>query len=87
MYSYLHNRYIMSQQAMNFITTPRWKIDDTFELPINQDMLQNIVHVFTRHPLPSPTSQTIHHCYKIQTNARWEIIYCNFILLFVWILA
>jgi hypothetical protein len=87
MYSYLHNRYIVSQQATNFITTPSWKIDDTFELPTNHDMLQNIIHVFTRHPLPSPTSRTKHHCYNIQTNASWEILYCTFILLFVWISA
>jgi len=87
MYSYLHNSNIVSQQATNFITTPSWKIDDTFELPTNHDTLQNIVHVFTRHPLPSPTSRTKHHCYNIQTRASWEILYCTFILLFVWILA
>jgi hypothetical protein len=87
MYSYLHNRYIVSQQETNFVTTPSWKIDDTFELPTNHDMLQNIIHVFTRHPLPSPTSWTKHHCYNIQTSASWEILYCTFILLFVWISA
>jgi len=35
MYSYLHNNYITNQQAMNFITTLSWKMDETFELPIN----------------------------------------------------
>jgi hypothetical protein len=35
MYSYLHNNYITNQQVMNFITTPSWKMDETFELPIN----------------------------------------------------
>jgi hypothetical protein len=35
MYSYLNNNYITNQQAMNFITTPSWKMDETFELPIN----------------------------------------------------
>ncbi len=34
MYSYLHNNYIVNQQAMNFITTPSWKMDEIFELPI-----------------------------------------------------
>jgi hypothetical protein len=55
MYSYLHNSYIRSQQAMNFITTPTWKMFETFELPTKHDMLQNIVHVFIGHPLPLPT--------------------------------
>jgi hypothetical protein len=54
-YSYLHNSYTVSQQAMNFITTPSWKMDETFELPTKHDMLQNIVHVFKGHPLPLPT--------------------------------
>jgi hypothetical protein len=54
-YSYLHNSYITSQQATNFITTPSWKMDETFELPAKYDMLQKIIHVFTRHPLPSLT--------------------------------
>ncbi len=55
MCSYLHNSYIVNKQAMNFITTPSWKMDETFELPTKHDMLQNIVHVITRRPLPSPT--------------------------------
>ncbi len=54
-YSYLHNSYITSLQATNFITIQSWKMDETFELPTKHDMLQNIVHVFTGHPLPSPT--------------------------------
>jgi hypothetical protein len=54
-YSYSHNKYIMSQQAMNFITTPSWKMDETFKLLTKYDMLQNIVHMFIGHPLPLPT--------------------------------
>jgi hypothetical protein len=46
---------MMIQQATNFITTPSWKMDETLELPTEHDMLQNIVHVFRRHPLPSST--------------------------------
>ncbi len=40
MYSYLHNKYIVSQQMMNFITTPSLKMDETFELLTKYDMLQ-----------------------------------------------
>jgi len=54
-YSYLHNKYIVSQQTMNFITTPSSKMDETFELLTKNDMLQNIVHMFIRHPLSSLT--------------------------------
>jgi hypothetical protein len=52
---YLHNSYIMNQQATNFITTSSWKMNETFELPTKHDMLQNIIHVFLGHPLPLPT--------------------------------
>ncbi len=45
----------MSQKATNFIITPSWKMDEIFKLPTKHDMLQNIIHVFTRHPLISPT--------------------------------
>jgi hypothetical protein len=46
-YSYLHmNSCILSLQMMNFITTPSWKMSETFELPTKHDMLQNIVHVY-----------------------------------------
>ncbi len=55
--SYLHNSYIANQQTMNFITTPNWKVDETFELPMKHDMLQNIVHVFTRHPFLDPPNE------------------------------
>ncbi len=55
MYSYLHNSCITNQQATNFITTPSWKMDETFKLPTKHDMLQTIVHVFIGHPFPSPT--------------------------------
>jgi hypothetical protein len=47
-YSYLNDSYIVRQQTTNFITTQGWKMDETFELPTKHDMLQNIIHVFTR---------------------------------------
>jgi hypothetical protein len=42
----------MNQQTTNFITTPSWKMDETFKLPTKHDMLQNIVHVFIGHHFP-----------------------------------
>jgi len=54
-YSYLYNNYTVSQQATNFITTPNWKMGETFELPTKHDMLQNIVYLFIGHPFSLST--------------------------------
>jgi hypothetical protein len=60
----------MTYQTMNFIPTLGWKMNNFFCMPTIDNILQNIIHVFTMHPLPSLAQRTCHHFGKIDASAN-----------------
>lgn len=54
-------------------------MNEFFCLPIIQNMLQNVVDVFTMHPLPLVAQQTYYLCDKIYANVGWK--FSNFHLI------
>lgn len=54
-------------------------MNEFFCLPIIQNMLQNVVDVFTMHTLPLVAQQTCYHCDKVYANVGWK--FSNFHLI------